>query len=64
MLFRDYWEQLKKRNPLLDGEDRLTVEPWKLKALLQQAYEMGEKQARATQKATDGIFDGIFGGKQ
>ena len=63
MLFRDYWEQLKKRNPLLDGEDRLSVEPRKLKALLQQAYEMGAEQER-TAKQVNSIFDGIFGGKQ
>lgn len=59
MTFTEYWSALVKRNPdMADESTRMTIGVESFKRSLEQAFEMGQKQARESNRAMEKLFGG------
>jgi len=62
MSFDSFWLRLCEKKPDLIGpESTATMKSRQLKALLQQAYEAGRKNAASTADTQTSLFKRIFG---
>ena len=57
MTFPEYWAALVAKNPLLATEQRLTVSPDKIKAMIAEAHAKGFEHGKNT---GDALFDKLF----
>lgn len=65
MIFADYWKALMEKNPGLavDEAIKMTLPIASFRKALEQAFEQGREQQKATDNVMGKLFDGLRGGK-